>query len=132
MKYIRTKDGRIIDLDRVVYGDKVIHLNENEIEGGNWSGWYWKIDEYGYEIECRDADIIKQADTIEELCDEFVLIEDTREPSKPTLMTVHRNGLKDYYLKHRVEIKYIKGAIWTDKGLIYVAKMNDKGELELL
>ena len=26
----------------------------------------------------------------------------------------------------------IKGAIWTDKGLIYVAKMNDKGELELI
>jgi hypothetical protein len=24
------------------------------------------------------------------------------------------------------------GAIWTDKGLIYVAKMNEKGELELL
>ena len=26
----------------------------------------------------------------------------------------------------------LRGAIWTDKGLIYVAKMNDKGELELL
>ena len=26
----------------------------------------------------------------------------------------------------------IYGAIWTDKGLIYVAKMNEKGELELL
>lgn len=25
----------------------------------------------------------------------------------------------------------IYGAIWTDKGLIYVAKMNEKGELEL-
>ena len=24
------------------------------------------------------------------------------------------------------------GAIWTDKGLIYVAKMNSNGELELL
>ena len=26
----------------------------------------------------------------------------------------------------------IYGAIWTDKGLIYVAKMNEEGELELL
>ena len=26
----------------------------------------------------------------------------------------------------------IYGAIWTDKGLIYVAKMNDKGELCLI
>ena len=30
------------------------------------------------------------------------------------------------------KIKAIYGAIWTDKGLIYAAKMNDKGELELL
>ena len=26
----------------------------------------------------------------------------------------------------------VYGSIWTDKGLIYVAKMNDKGELELI
>lgn len=26
----------------------------------------------------------------------------------------------------------VYGAIWTEKGLIYIAKMNEKGELELL
>ena len=26
----------------------------------------------------------------------------------------------------------VYGAIWTDKGLIYVAKMNNKGEFKLL
>ena len=34
--------------------------------------------------------------------------------------------------KKHLEKFEIYGAIWTDKGLIYVAKMNDKGELELL
>lgn len=126
-KYIRTKDGRIIDLDRVVYGNKVIHLNENEIEGGNWSGWYWKTDEYGYEIECRDADIIKEADTIEELCDEFVMNNEVVIGSPRDGM--NRLQLADYYAKKG---KNVYGAIWTDKGLIYVAKMNEKGELELL
>ena len=65
-------------------------------------------------------DILKQADTIKELCDEFVMIS---------------------YGKHKLDIGchsygdekiQIYGAIWTDKGFIYVAKMNNKGELELL
>ncbi len=30
------------------------------------------------------------------------------------------------------QMKTIYGAIWTEKGLTYVAKMNDEGELELL
>ena len=37
------------------------------------------------------------------------------------------------YAKLWSSCKYnIYGAIWTDKGLIYVAKMNDKGDLELI
>jgi hypothetical protein len=32
-----------------------------------------------------------------------------------------------------IKIDYVKFGIWNDdKGLIYVAKMNEKGELELL
>ena len=64
-----------------------------------------------------------RADTIEDLCDEFVC-----------------DGFVHNNLKELLEFgelgKFvggtIYGAIWTDKGLIYVAKMNDKGELELL
>ena len=67
--------------------------------------------------------IIKQADTIEELIDEWVYVENHKET--PVLI---------YWLstnkKHKDDDVY--GAIWTDKGLIYVAKMNDKGELELI
>lgn len=63
----------------------------------------------------------KQVDTIEELCDEFVVVGgDYREQFKKLPDTKYLNLFNTY------------GAIWTDKGLIYVAKMNDEGELELL
>ena len=69
---------------------------------------------------------IKQADTIEELCDEFVIVHKELNGNH----TVHRyNWLGKSEHKAGNEVY---GAIWTDKGLIYVAKMNDKGELELL
>ena len=74
----------------------------------------------------------KHADTIEELCDCF-LVE-------------YKNGehmvFKDFYqLKGHYDLynqKYFHitgryGCIWVvGKGLIYVAKMNEKGELELI
>lgn len=69
----------------------------------------------------------KQADTIEELCDEFVY---------------DYGKDKDRFKNDELAIKILKannnekvniyGAIWTSKGLIYVAKMNDKGDLLLL
>ena len=57
------------------------------------------------------------------------------------IRVMYRNHEKGTFLK---ELAYINscndeanilgvyGAIWTSKGLIYVAKMNDKGELELI
>ena len=62
--------------------------------------------------------VIKQADTIEELCDEYVCCKDI----------IFESELDDYIATGNI----VYGAIWTSKGLIYVAKMNDKGELELL
>ena len=71
-------------------------------------------------------DLIKVADTIEEACDEFVIIHKELNGNH----TIHR-----YNWLGKSEHKAgndVYGAIWTDKGLIYVAKMNDEGELELL
>ena len=94
MKYIRTKDGI-----------QALYIDEFTEEGKE----YYK--------NC------KITDTIEELCDEFVLCEDN-----------HYCVIGDVEAKEMATTNYgtIYGAIWTDKGLIYVAKMNDKGELELL
>lgn len=120
--YIRTKDG--------VY--KVSHYNayathkrkgETLLEGYKTS-------------YIKNENIISQSDTIEELCDEFVYIEN----GKPRVLDrVITRTLKEKGIKYAEKIYsqpnwngLMFGAIWTDKGLIYVAKMNDKGELELI
>lgn len=111
MKYIRTKDkkgNQYIISDR----DYIFQIRDNKV-----------IFARGYEEE-----LLGQADTIEELCDEFVIIfpDGTWQTYKMF-----------YAIKACLEMDYYNGckyygAIWTDKGLIYVAKMNEKGELELL
>ena len=75
--------------------------------------------------------IEKQADTIKELCDEFVMLrlKDELNDNEPIIFK-HLDLAKSYFEKYLGYAIY--GAIWTDKGLIYVAKMNKKGELKLL
>ena len=105
MRYIRTKD-------------KIIEVNN----------WYKK----GYAY-CEEDGVWKtpnqQADTIEELCDEFVVYDIHK---NKYLNFIHLKSLIGYCEENGLDKTAIKGAIWTDKGLIYVAKMNEKGELELL
>jgi len=111
MKYIRTKDG--------VY----------EIES-----YYEPRDYYWVKQDCDQPigsdEIIKQADNIEELCDEFIVVENDYQVAPYGINTKDLN-LK-LFVKNNYDYCKIFGAIWTDRGLIYVAKMNDKGELELL
>jgi len=111
MKYIRTKDGRVKKLNEEImkfFEGKKIFLASTFEE-------------------------VIQANTIEELCDEFVLC--CNGFVRPNLLNNSRFKDAVYLVKkHNEQAKsyIIYGAIWTDKGLIYVAKMNDKGELELL
>lgn len=111
MKYIRTKDG--------IY----------EVEE-----WFKPLENDIVYIPNEGLNkILNQANTIEELCDEFV-IETDREKY------VYNKGFRELQREYDVYdsgyglLKIINkyGAIWTDKGLIYVAKMNEKGELKLL
>lgn len=76
-------------------------------------------------------DVIAQADAIEKLCDKWVY--DDYAGNKNIINDIGFASLET--IKRRFEkgiIKNVRLTIWTDKGLIYVAKMNDKGELELL
>lgn len=118
MKYIRTKDNFFGYI-----GKRSISL------GSETKGNYYHsvIDRRLHRLGAgllQDKYIVKQADSIEELCDEFVCI---RKDNSKTLLSCI-----DEVLPLRMCYIGIYGAIWTDKGLIYVAKMNDKGELELL
>ncbi len=47
-------------------------------------------------------------------------------------LAVKKNDAGDYETIAGGLKTSIYGCIWTSKGLIYVAKMNDKGELELI
>ena len=107
MKYIRTKDKIYTDI--------------------SWENHY-------NELGLKEKDYIIISDNIKELCDEFVYNNTHYDGRKPYIID---GGLGDNYEQDEIEYRnknniIIYGAIWTDKGLIYVAKMNDKGELELL
>lgn len=101
--YIRTKDGRILDFDKL---NEVSKLSIDMAE-----------------------EPIREAKTIEELCDEFVV---NFECFNRSYYFIYKNSYDE--LKSDVQtFNYSAyGAIWTPKGLIFVAKMNDKGELELI
>ena len=149
-RYIRTKDGRIVDVQKFIdetkdapyYYDFKFDEIKNEEDSCvlNWTAIGTRENSIKEQVGKRcqfgvtiDSPFIAQATTIEELCDEFVL--------KATI-----NGQTEYLHDKNLKILEIckiahegtgyscetYGAIWTEKGLIYKAKMNEKGEFELL
>ena len=114
MKYIRTKDGRI-----VAYG--------TEEDSGYSKGRIRIQNKPKISATMDPIEILKEADAIEELCDEVVYV---REGYDNTSENIHLFKKRNRSMFHEELAVY--GAIWTDVGLIYVAKMNGKGEFELL
>ena len=110
MKYIRTKDG----IYKVENG--FIQLKNQELF-----------------LEHFKDHILKQADTIEELCDGYVV----EHPINVFKFFYDKKEMFDFlnntcaYMFKFCEL-CIYSIIKTNKCLIYVAKLNDKGELELL
>lgn len=109
MKYIRTKDKIMVFTDLPYDADN----NGNQSYKG-----------------------MKIADTIEELCDYFIYNEyneDNSESGKLIFKKIfhkyEKEQLKSIMLDGGGNIKL---GILTDKGLIYVAKMNEDGELCLI
>jgi hypothetical protein len=161
MKYIRTKYDEILELQKTskciyVIRNKNID-SKNCYVSYLWDDWknYYLIDYqncvlFSYNsAQCFISDLMKenlnyqdliieispyyqnckQANTIEELCDTFVfemglehnICQLTFEQVRDNILNCELYSMSKLY-----------GAIWTDKGLIYVAKMNEKGDLELL
>jgi len=98
----------------------------------------WK----GYELVCiKESSILRKAASIEELCDEFVLYDPYPDQHEYLVKISKING-KVYYEfltgtnKNRFDWQSgrerIYGAIWTEKGLIYVAALTEKGGFEPL
>lgn len=111
--FIRTKDG--------IY----------EVKSHNKNCGVYEV--FTKEINCQtlntligEESIITQSSDLAELCDRFVVID------KETKEVMNIVAFWEY-AKHWVSWKYnIYGAVWTGKGLIFVAKMNEDGEFELI
>ena len=105
--YIRTKDG----------------IYQVESETFDKQGYF--VDRYEEDVILKDQ-VIKQSENIEELCDRFVVMD------KETKEVMNIVSFLEYaklwsYCKYN-----IYGAIWTEWGLKYVVKLDDKGKLELI
>ena len=122
MKYIRTKDGRIIDVSLFDEYQTTNERDESVFDGfgcGNGKVYF------------PAEDILKEANFIEELCDYCIYRNCEGE------LIIRKIPLSSSWKSLVRSMKYgmifdIKLAIITGKGLIYVAKMNEEGELELL
>jgi hypothetical protein len=120
MKYIRTEEHKLI------YETKDLI----KVEDARFPNGYLTKD--GIPLIAT-----KQADTIEELCDEVVVDSQLKWCKFPFIQGANivkfTEDVKTYM---ELLIKYnikIYGARWTNKkGIIYVAKLNEKGEWELL
>ena len=119
--YIRTKDG-------------VYELVDNlyQYHNGVEKFWYAK-EENGttLAIEITANEILNQSENLVELCDEIVLI-NNNVFTVPQIITYTNFQNTKAYREDYGKFETIYGAIWTSKGLIYVAKMNEKGELVLI
>lgn len=110
MKYIRTKANQIIAYDeKAKKEDLPMILN-------------------------YPKQIIAQADTPEELCDEFVFVLNHSEIGKENeYMMIKKSNLEYFKLLVKdIKNSALYGAIWTDKGLIYVTKLDEKGDCNLI
>lgn len=123
--YIRTKDG-VYEVEGRKFYDALKRKHYITTKG----------------LAIKEDDIIKQSENLEELCDEFVLhYGDTMQTSIPIPWATYERR-DDNWQKHKEKLiselkkaerkATVYGAIWTNKGLIYVAKMNEKGELVLI
>ena len=120
-KYVRLKDGTICD-----DGDKYrIDEEGNYCEIETFMGRSEEV------IMIPKDNIVKESDNIEDLFDEYVWDEDIISFKDMDKFTFEN----DDYIFDLDETKIkegIYGAIWTNKGLIYVAKMNKDEKWELI
>ena len=78
----------------------------------------------------REDQVIKQSENLFGLIDEFVIIRDNTKINQ-LVRTDNIKYLKDM-MKDDKRIIAVKGAVWTDWGLKYVARLTEDGGVELI
>lgn len=118
MKYIRTENGHIYE-----YVEQRIYPNQ-----------YAKFGLYRHNLNSEYEQIIAEADTIEELCDYVIWVD--KETKDIVLITDIHNTNNNEYSKEElndIDVYYAIKLFNNDKvDIVSVAKMNDKGEFELI
>lgn len=120
--YIRTKDGRIAEVKENM---AIKRCSENVLR------LVYKDNQSICVLNGND-DIIKQSENLEELCDGFYIDEGNE------FSFYEENAYEDFeeakkdFLTNFDQTSTLYAFIKTDKGLIYVAKMNESGDLELI
>lgn len=122
--YIRTEDN-LYEITDKQYDILCGNLTEEEKENYKniTSFGIGSIEEGSYE-SVLIKDILDYSENLQELCDEFVLIERN---AKPIIFKTLQGAINNKIYDDEI----IYGGIWTDEGFIYKAKMNGKGALEL-
>lgn len=115
--YIRTKMFQILEVTK----------KEEDTSYKDVCYWY-KCKRNRYKMNSMHSDfVIKESQNLEDLCDEFILVDDNSHTLERDLKELTRYKK---YVGGNYGIVY--GAIWTYEGLIYVAKINKDGEWELI
>ena len=114
MRYVRTEIGFIIDTQNTYPFMISEYMGHDYIDFNSMGRFRIK----------------KESDRIEDLCDRFVLVD--KDDEGPIELELIGKGYKEALLELRFRIIVgcdpqktdLYGAIWTDKGLIYVAKFD--------
>ena len=139
MKYIRTEDGRIINIQEFIDNEKnnpyyeKYRFEKIKNENGEcvirWTAVGTEensIKEQRGQI-CQfcarvDSPFVNQSNKLEDLIDNIVIIEPNG--IQPFIVGKDIKGLEEYAKNNQVY-----GAIWTYKGLMFVTKLNKEWEL---
>lgn len=123
-KYVRTTDNKIIKIDEKGCIKEFEILKKKRL-------FAFRDSQYSYRYE-NGREVKEVADKIEDLCDEIIIRHLTS--SKPYIADGFQKTqiLKDRQKAFEYGVEEVKFAIWVGMDLINVAKMNDKGELELI
>ena len=124
MKYIRTETGKY-----EVTNNKFGIIEEN--------GKFKKFCENMGHTWYSELEVVKQSDKLEKLCDGFYndILGEGAFNFDPLYLYVDFEDFSDDYIGYRVHDDWTGngyGFIKTNKGLIFVAKMNDDEVLELI
>ena len=128
--YVRTKDG-IYEITDKQYDILCGNLTEEEKENfKNITSFGTGSIEDGTYKSILIKDIVNKSKKLFELFDEFVVIRNSTKINQ-LVRTDNLEYLKEM-MKEDKRIIAVKGAIWTDWGLKFIANMNNTGGLELI